>query len=139
MGIACSAVGGLVVGFAYYIVILLCVDTEILRASPNQWPILFIGLFGGFFGSLLDSFLGSVFQYSGMFGVAKIIYLKSFTEKKYLTFQGIDMKTRVIVEYPRPGVRYISGSPWLDNHSVNLIGCFLTAVITPTLAQILWY
>lgn len=116
MGIACSAVGGLVIGFAFYVVILLSVDTELLRSSPNQWPLLLIGLFGGFFGSLFDSFLGAIFQYS-----------------------GIDIKTGTIVEFPRPGVKYISGSPWLDNHSVNLIGCFLTALFIPSLAQLIWY
>lgn len=54
-------------------------------------------------------------------------------------FQGIDIKTGTIVEFPRPGVKYISGSPWLDNHSVNLIGCFLTALFIPSLAQLIWY
>lgn len=116
VGIICSALGGLVIGFAYYVVILLSVETEVLRSSPNQWPVLFVGLLGGFLGSLLDSFLGAIFQYS-----------------------GVDAKTGVIVEFPRPGVKYISGSPWLDNHSVNLIGCFLTALLVPSLAQLVWF
>lgn len=73
MGIACSAVGGLVIGFAFYVVILLSVDTELLRSSPNQWPLLLIGLFGGFFGSLFDSFLGAIFQYSGIFRIVWMI------------------------------------------------------------------
>ena len=64
---------------------------------------------------------------------------KKKKQKKNLMFQGIDIKTGTIVEFPRPGVKYISGSPWLDNHSVNLIGCFLTALFIPSLAQLIWY
>lgn len=69
MGIICSALGGLVIGFAYYVVILLSLETEVLRSSPNQWPVLFVGLLGGFLGSLLDSFLGAIFQYSGTYRI----------------------------------------------------------------------
>ena len=32
-----------------------------------QWPIILIGGFSGFFGSMLDSFLGGSLQYSGKY------------------------------------------------------------------------
>jgi len=116
VGVACSATGGLVIGLVYYIVILLSVDKELLRSSPHQWPLIFVGLFGGLFGSLLDSLLGALLQYS-----------------------GVDEKTGAIVEFPRPGVKRICGSSWLDNHSVNLVSSFLTALSLPTVAHYFWH
>ena len=59
-----------------------------------------------------------------------------------LTFKycnvGLDAETGVITETPRAGVEHISGIPLLDNHTVNLLSSFCTAVILPELAQRWW-
>ena len=79
-GIACSALGGLVIGLAYYVVILIRIDNRLLSDSPDQWPLVFVGLFGGLLGSLLDSILGAVFQYSGIVRtVCPSVQMKRFT------------------------------------------------------------
>jgi len=59
-GLVASAGGGLFVGALLYFVI-------------PDYIIVVIGLFGGFFGSALDSVLGSLFQFSGIDGQRKIV------------------------------------------------------------------
>jgi len=59
-GLVASAGGGLFVGFLLYLVI-------------PDYIIIFIGFFGGFVGSALDSVLGSLFQFSGIDDQRKIV------------------------------------------------------------------
>lgn len=65
IGVLMSALGGLAVGIAYYIALLLRLDGDILDVNNSQWPLIFTGLFGGLIGSLIDSFLGATCQFSG--------------------------------------------------------------------------
>lgn len=60
------------------------------------------------------------------------------TKTLKFNIQGIDEKTGVIVEYPREGVMKVSGSPWLDNHSVNLLSSFLTAIFATWASIAIW-
>ena len=60
-----SALGGFVIGFAYYVTLLFRLDADTLEVSTSQWPLVLSGIFAGLFGSLIDSLLGATFQFSG--------------------------------------------------------------------------
>lgn len=115
VGLIVSALGGIVVGIGFYLTIFICANRESLQSSPAQWPVIIIGLFAGFFGSVIDSLIGATLQYS-----------------------GIDTKTGKVVETPAEGVHHISGIRLFDNHSVNLLSTLMTALITPQIAIALW-
>lgn len=114
-GLFVSFAGGAFIGIFYYIATIVFVDNETLLNSPAQLPIVLLGGVAGFVGSVIDSFLGATFQFSGQ------------------TAEGF------IVENPNEAVRKISGK-WklLNNHSVNLVSCILTAVSIPAVAFSFW-
>ncbi|KAH8301248.1 hypothetical protein KR018_009244 [Drosophila ironensis] len=114
IGILVSLLGGLFVGLSYYVTVRYTVDTKMLMTSPPQWPIIAFGGMAGLLGSLLDSVMGGLLQYS-----------------------GVDKEGK-IVEAPGKGVRHVSGLRILDNHSVNLISSIVIGVTIPVLAQKYW-
>ncbi len=65
-GVLFSFLGGLLIGIAHYVTLLYTVDVTLLERAPPQWPIILLGGLGGLFGSLIDSFIGATFQYSGI-------------------------------------------------------------------------
>ncbi|XP_065200158.1 transmembrane protein 19 [Planococcus citri] len=113
-GLWFSFIGGLLVGFAHYITLVNTVDPTLLERAPAQWPVVFVGGIAGFLGSVLDSYLGAIFQYSGVH------------------------KSGVIVEHSGDGITHISGKEMLDNHSVNLICTIAMGLITPKIANCMW-
>lgn len=114
IGLMVSLLGGVLIGCVHYLTNLYAIDSDVLRVSSPQWPLIAIGGVAGLLGSVIDSIIGATMQYSGQ-----------------------DEKGR-IVEMPGKSVRHISGVRILDNHSVNLISSILTGIITPVLAFQLW-
>lgn len=114
-GLLVSFAGGIFIGIFYYLATILFVDSETLRFSPVQFPIIILGGFAGLFGSLVDSFLGATCQFSGQ------------------TAEGF------IVENPSEAVRKISGTfKLLNNHAVNFVSCAITAILIPAFGVIFW-
>ncbi|ESO82468.1 hypothetical protein LOTGIDRAFT_134535, partial [Lottia gigantea] len=110
-GTVCSLLGGFIVGVAYYFTLILTVSDLTLLDSPPQWPIILMGTIGGGLGSLIDSILGSTFQYSGR-----------------------SRKLKMVVEKAGGNVDHITGWSILDNHSVNLLSSLFTSIISPYIA-----
>lgn len=114
-GLFVSFAGGVFIGIFYYLATLIFVDSESLLNSPAQFPIILLGGIAGLVGSVIDSLLGATCQFSGQ------------TEDGF------------IVENPNEAVKKISGKfRILNNHSVNLVSCILTAVLIPSLAIGFW-
>ncbi|KAE8615626.1 hypothetical protein XENTR_v10008568 [Xenopus tropicalis] len=113
VGLISSLLGGTSVGVAYFVTQLIFVpDLEI--AAP-QWPIVIYGGMAGLLGSLIDSYLGAIMQYS-----------------------GYDESTGKIVNHPTKEAKFICGKPILDNNAVNLFSSILIALLLPTAAWSFW-
>lgn len=65
IGLIVSLLGGIAIGLANYVMLVYTIDTDMLAASPVQWPIIVAGGFAGLIGSVIDSILGATLQYSG--------------------------------------------------------------------------
>jgi uncharacterized protein (TIGR00297 family) len=114
-GLLFSLFGGLFVGLAYYVTLIFTLDSAILAKAVPQWPVIIVGGLGGLMGSIIDSYLGAIFQYSGIDDEGKIH------------------------EAPGPDIKHISGSCLLDNHSVNLVSTILTGLLLPSIGCILMW
>lgn len=67
IGTLCSTIGGLVVGLAQYLALIYFSDSVTLQYAPPQWPLILFGALAGFLGSLIDSYMGAILQYSGKY------------------------------------------------------------------------
>jgi len=111
MGLLVSFLGGIAVGVAYFVGVVMSASAVDRDIAPNQLLIILVGGLGGLLGSLLDSLIGASLQFSGK-----------------------DAKSGKIVEVAREGVIPICGKMVLDNHSVNLVSSILTALLLPKVA-----
>ncbi|KAI8436666.1 hypothetical protein MSG28_010154 [Choristoneura fumiferana] len=109
-----SMVGGTVIGLSQYLATFYFSDKASWDNAPPQWPLILFGAFAGFFGSLIDSFMGATLQYSGL------------------------DKDGKIVSHSSKSVKHISGRNVLDNHSVNLITTVIMGLLMPTISKSLW-
>ena len=72
-GTLSSALGGCIVGLAYFTVMLVCAREDL--NSPPQWPLLIVTTLSGLLGSLIDSLLGATLQYSGHYCTLLLLLL----------------------------------------------------------------
>ena len=56
-----------------------------------------------------------------------------------LSLPGYDKKHDCVVGRPGPDVKHICGSDNFDNHGVNLISTFITALLAPRVAYYAWH
>ncbi|XP_069812031.1 transmembrane protein 19 isoform X2 [Dendropsophus ebraccatus] len=113
IGLFASLLGGLCVGMAYFVTQLIFVND--LEIVAPQWPIILYGATAGLLGSIIDSYLGAIMQYS-----------------------GFDESTGKIVSHPTSNAKLISGKPILDNNAVNLFSSILIAILLPGAAWSFW-
>ena len=109
VGLFASFLGGLAIGFSYWLGLFLAGNTVLNESQiSSQLPVILLGGISGFLGSLIDSVLGALFQFSGW-----------------------DEDQKCVVEHKGPNVKHISGIEFLDNHTVNLLSSLGAALITP--------
>jgi uncharacterized protein (TIGR00297 family) len=127
VGLSASVAGGAAMGLSHWVVGLLAahvsddpssvwrilIPTGLANAGPwmGSWVSIPIMAALGLFGSVLDSVLGAVLQYSG-------------------SVPG----TERVVNGPRPGSKFICGRDLVSNNTVNLLSSIATTIVGAALA-----
>jgi len=114
VGLIASGFGGLVIGLAFLLSLILFMGKENCDIE-TQYPVLKLAFCAGLFGSMVDSLLGALCQYSGYCSLRK-----------------------KIVSQPSRSTNYISGSDVFDNDQVNFLSSLIMAVLTPIVAYYTW-
>ena len=106
IGIIVSFAGGLLVGLSFYMGLWAFVDYSEDKMVQNQWVVIILGGLSGVLGSIIDSLLGAILQFS-----------------------GLSIHTGKVVSAPGPGVDHITGVDVLSNNTVNLVSSILTSLM----------
>ena len=82
IGLLVSLFGGFLIGLVFLLMTILCLPGYALRYSPPQYPYVLVGSLCGLLGSVIDSYLGALFQYSG----AELIIFSHFWHTSRIHF-----------------------------------------------------
>jgi len=110
-GTAASIAGGLFIGIVFFLVTVVWYHNPVM----SQMHILLLGTLSGFFGSLIDSLFGALFEYSGYNEQDNKVYSK-----------------------PNSQLKHISGVRLLDGNMTNSLSILLTSVVAGVLAYHGW-
>ena len=102
LGTTASALGGLFIGFSFYVMSLLMGES----APASQFPMVPLGLVCGLLGSIIDSLLG---------GTVQVTYYSHKKRKVVITLDTQD-----------PSIEHVCGCDLLSNESVNAVSIAVT-------------
>jgi len=109
LGTVASIGGGLLIGMMHYLCTFFVSDFDV--ALRTQWPSILLGIFAGFTGAMVDSFLGATLEYS-----------------------GLDEKTKMVVSKKASNLKHISGRDILNGNQVNFLSIVFTAFLSAWVA-----
>ena len=113
-----SVAGGLVIGLAYAAAVQIALYSKKIEIEyPPQWPLLLLATISGFLGSILDSYLGAILQYSGF----------------------CTLRKKIVSRPHHNTTKHVTGSNILDNDQVNFLASLVMALMTPVIGYRLWW
>jgi len=108
-GTTASIAGGAFIGAVYYFMSApeQQIQNEGVGKNMMQWPVIILGATCGFAGSMVDSMLGSILQYSGW-----------------------SPSRQAVVQKPEADVKHICGVDLLSNNQVNFFASLIISIVT---------
>lgn len=111
LGTGASLCGGFLIGLVHFLVSTLLLG----GAFSTQWPSIVLGSLAGFCGSLIDSFFGALFEYSGH-----------------------NPKDNLVYDKHQKGLTHVTGWGIIDGNTTNFLSIAITAAVGGLIAPFLY-